>query len=271
MIKNAHWLKKRIRGKNFKVLDATWYLPNLKKYGYEDFKRAHIPGAIFFDIDKISDHKSSYPHMLPKKKDFERMVSGFGICNTDTIVIYCKTGILSSPRVWWTFRYFGHKNVYILNGGLKAWKLANGSLETKEKNHTKTYFKCRKIKDKLLTSYKDLKNYHISNNLSHLIIDCRPKNRFKALEDEPRANIGRGHIPNSLNYPFNIFDHNGYLRSKTQLKVLLKNVLLKKKEIICSCGSGISACNLALSLSHIGYKNWSVYDGSWTEWFIKNS
>ena len=114
LIKNS-WLKKNINQKNLKIIDASWYLPNAKRNAYKEFRNGHIKNAIFFDIEKICDNKSKLPHMLPRKKDFERKISKLGINNNDTLIIYCKTGILSSPRVWWTFSIFGHKKVYILD------------------------------------------------------------------------------------------------------------------------------------------------------------
>ena len=132
MIKKASWLKKNLHKKNIKIIDASWYLPNVNRDAYKEYKNGHIENALFFDIDRICDKKTHLPHMLPSAKKFEKEISKLGINKKDIIIIYCKEGILSSPRVWWSFYLYGHKEVYVLDGGLKAWKLAGGKLTTKK-------------------------------------------------------------------------------------------------------------------------------------------
>ena len=270
MIKKASWLLKNLNKKNIKIIDASWYLPNTDRDSYKEYLKSHIKNAIFFDIDKICDKKTHLPHMLPTEREFEKEINKLGIKNNDTVIIYCKEGILSSPRVWWMFHFYGHKRVYILDGGLKSWKLVGGTL-TKNKTKLKpSFYKCKLNKDKLIT-YRELASNLDKNTSNLLVIDARPNNRFLKIEDEPRKNIGKGNIPNSVSHPSTLFDYKGFLRTKTELKKILFNSINKNKRIICSCGSGVAACNIALALNYIGYKNWAVYDGSWTEWFLSQN
>ncbi len=269
MLKKASWLKKNISNKKIKVLDASWYLPNSGRNAYREYMSEHISNAFFFDIDKIADNKKNLPHMLPSKKKFEMEITRMGINNNDIIVIYCKEGLLSSPRVWWTFYYFGHKNVFILDGGLRAWKLVGGKLTNIISTNKKAFYKCRRRNTKIITSYCEL-NKKIKRKEQPLILDARPEARFKKKEEEPRKNIGKGIIPGSKSCPSSLFDFKGFLKSKNEIRKTFKKVSILKKVFICSCGSGVAACNIALSLEFIGYKNWSVYDGSWTEWYLNN-
>ena len=266
MIKKASWLKKNLYKKNIKIIDASWYLPNVNRTAYKAYKNGHIENALFFDIDRICDKNTHLPHMLPSAKKFEKEISKLGINKKDIIIIYCKEGILSSPRVWWSFYLYGHKEVYILDGGLKAWKLAGGKLTTKKTIIEITNYKCNVIKDKI-TDYYKLNIFLKQDNPNLTVIDARPELRFLKIEPEPRKNIGKGNIPKSINYPSTLFDIKGFLKTKTEIKKIFSKIK-KNKHIVCSCGSGVAACNVALSLNYIGKKNWSVYDGSWTEWYL---
>ena len=266
MIKKASWLKKNLHKKNLKVIDASWYLPTVNRDAYKEYKNGHIKNALFFDIDRICDKKTHLPHMLPSIKKFEKEMSKLGLNKKDTIIIYCKEGILSSPRVWWSFYFYGHKEVYVLDGGLKAWKLSGGKLTAKKTIIKSDNYKCNVIKDKI-TKYYKLYNFLIQNNPNLTIIDARPEARFFRIEPEPRKNIGKGNIPRSINLPSTLFDSKGFLKTKTEIKKIFLKIK-KNGRIVCSCGSGVAACNVAMSLNYIGNKNWSVYDGSWTEWYL---
>ena len=268
MLVKSTWLKKKLNNKNVKIIDASWYLPNSKRDAYREFRNNHIKNAVFFNIDKICDDNNSLPHMLPSKRKFEIEVSKLGINNYDTLIIYCNTGVLSSPRVWWTFYLFGHKKVYVLDGGLKAWKISGGVLTNHNNKFIKSNYKCKNMKKNLVISYSNLTSILNDNNLQLTILDARPMLRFLKIEDEPRNNIGKGTIPNSVNYPQTLFDTNGFLKSKKKIREILKNPINKNDLIVCSCGSGIAACNIAFSLQYIGNQNWTLYDGSWTEWYL---
>ncbi len=268
MIVNASWLKKNINKKNIKIIDASWYLPNSKRDGFTEYLYSRIPNAVFFDIDRVSKKNTSLPHMLPNVKVFEAEVSKLGIFKKDTIIIYCKDGINSSPRVWWTFKYFGHKKVYVLNGGFRAWKLVNGKIEKHKKYKKVSSYKSSRLNKNLLIHFSTLKKI-IRLNKEYIIIDVRPANRFNEKEPEPRVNVGKGSIPESINIPHYLLQQKGFLKLKLALKDILKKINLKNKFIVCSCGSGVSACNLAMALNYVGISNYKVYDGSWTEWYLK--
>ena len=268
MLINSHWLKKNIKKKNIKVLDASWYLPNIKRSAKKEFKQKRIPGAIFFDIDDICDKKSLLPHMLPCRKIFEKKISNLGICKNDYLVIYCCEGIMSSPRAWWMFKYFGHKNVFILNGGFRAWRQANGRIEGGNQKTKFSYYKTGRIKWNLNITYNKIINYK-KEKKKLCILDARPKSRFLEIDPEPRENIGKGHIEGSYSLEYSLLDRNGFLKNKSELRVIFKKTIKENQKIICSCGSGVSACALAFSLNYISNYAWSVYDGSWTEWYIK--
>ncbi len=270
MIVNASWLKRNIHNKNIKIIDASWYLPNSLRNSYKEYIYSHIPSAVFFDIDKICNKNTILPHMLPNKKLFETAVSKLGICARDTIIVYCKDGLKSSPRVWWTFKYFGHKNIFILDGGFRAWQLVHGEQKRTKKNNKMSNYKIHKIHKNLIISYKSLHNIFKDIN-KYIIIDGRPSKRFEGKEPEPRANIGKGTIPGSVNIPHDLLELKGFLKRRSDLKEIFKKIDFVDKQIICSCGSGINACNLAFALQSIGIINYTIYDGSWTEWYLRTS
>jgi len=270
MLITASWLKNNLYRQDVKVIDASWYLPNSGRNAFEEFKKSHIPKAVFFDIDKVSNKKTLLPHMLPSNAVFEKEVGNLGISNSDTIIIYCKEGIISSPRVWWTFLYFGHKKVFVLNGGYKAWKLNGGKQKFGAKKNKLKKYKCKKVRKDLVISYDNLYNLITKESTKYQVLDARPEKRFLEKEHEPRANIGKGKIPGSKSFPFSIFDVNGYLKKKSEIKKIIKNYNYTNKYYVCSCGSGVAACNIALSLHLIGISNWTVYDGSWTQWYLNN-
>ena len=268
MLISASWLKKNLNRQDIKVVDASWYLPTSGRSALKEYKKSHIPKAVFFDIDKVSSRKTLLPHMLPSDSFFEKEVGNLGIRNSDTIIIYCKEGVTSSPRVWWTFLYFGHKKVFILNGGYNAWRQNGGKQNFGIKKNKPKIYKCKKIRKNLVVDYDNLV---IKNNVDYLVLDARPKGRFLEKENEPRPNIGKGKIPGSKSFPFSNFDINGFLKTKSEIRNIIKSYSNKNKHYVCSCGSGVAACNIALSLHLIGLSNWTVYDGSWTQWYLKNN
>ena len=268
MLVSAHWLKKNLRKEKIKLLDASWYLPNINRNPKKEFMKKRIPKAVFFDIDDICDNRSFLPHMLPSTSVFEKKISELGIKSSDNIIIYCREGVMSSPRVWWMFKYFGHKKVFILNGGLRAWTLANGKISYGPENITKTKYKVGKVKSRLNLTYEKI--LYLKKKKEKInIIDARPNRRFLKLDPEPRKNIGRGIIEGSNSLEASSLELNGFFRTKKVVRGIFNKVINNNNKIICTCGSGISACSLAFSLSLIGKFNWSVYDGSWTEWYLK--
>jgi len=259
-------LNKIIRSDNLKIIDCRWYIDDKKK-GKEEYKKGHIPGAFFFDLEKYSDLKNPIPHMLPKKEKFINFLKKNGLSSNNDIVIYDQVGFFCSSRVWFTFLYYNFKKIKILNGGLKYWKERNFELS----NQKKITLKNKKIQikeNKMMVVNKEYVKKKIKDKKT-LIIDARPRNRFLGLEDEPRKNLKKGNIPRSINIPFtSLVDKRG--------RFLSKSILIKKferqanfsfiKEIICSCGSGITACNIIFGLNLLGIRNLKLYDGSWAQW-----
>ena len=256
-------LKKILNNNNLKILDSRWFLNESQK-GLKDFKKSHIPNAIFFDIDKNSNKKKKLPHMFPGKLQFENFLNKNGITQNSLIIIYDQEGFFSSSRVWFMLKYFGFDNTKILEKGFKGW-LKNGyptSNLVKKVTRVKNKISENKelIKDKKFIS-KNLKN----NDL--LILDARSKNRFLGKEKETRPNLYSGNIPGSINVPYTSLSKNGeFLNYEDLKKIFNKKMLSKKKNIICTCGSGITACNIILALEILGFKNYKLYDGSWAEW-----
>ena len=246
------------------ILDASWYLPIQERNAYEEYKKSHIPHALYFDIDKVCNIESDLPHTVPTELQFTSNIEELGINNKSHIILYCHDGIETSPRAWWLFKLFGHKNVSILNGGLKAWLNINGEKSTNIPKVFKSKY-ITKINKKLLATNADI--IDSLNKNRHQVVDARSIERFTGKEEEPRPGLQKGHIPNSINIPFNLFFNNGYfIKDKEIRDVLDNNNFNYSKNIISSCGSGVTACVLAFALELIGEKNWQVYDGSWSEW-----
>ena len=257
-------LSQILMNKNIKIIDASWFLGDTKK-GYKEYKKEHIPGAIFFDIEFFFKTRKNLPHMMPEERFFKNQVEKMGIKNSDKIIIYDQIGFFSSCRVWFTFKTFGHKEVMILDGGLKNWikeKLKTTSIiPTSKQSIYKVKFDKKKIKN-----MSDVRNAIYKNEF--LIVDARVEDRFNEKVDEPRKHVSRGKIPNSFNIPFNkIFDCEGFLLKDRKLKELFKfEKSFFEKNTIVLCGSGITACNIIFALEILGKKSNYLYDGSWSEW-----
>ena len=259
-------LNKTINSDNLKIIDCRWYIKDKRK-GRQEYMKGHIPGAIFFDLEKNSDSNNPIPHMLPKKKRFVSFLIKNGISSDNDIVIYDQVGFFCSSRIWFTFAYFNFKNIKILNGGIKYWNEHNFKLCVKKKN---TLIKQKiqlKVKKKMVVNHAYVRKKTRDNKT--LIIDARPKNRFLGLEDEPRKSLKKGNIPGSINIPFtSLVDKKGrFLRKSILKKKFEKQVNFSYiEEIICTCGSGVTACNIIFGLNLLGVQNLKLYDGSWAQW-----
>ncbi|XP_035381391.1 3-mercaptopyruvate sulfurtransferase-like [Electrophorus electricus] len=271
---NAKWLADAVKnnrvGTSLRILDASWYLPKVQRNATEEFKRCHIPGASFFDIDKCCDKTSPYEHMMPKESEFADYVGNLGIANNTHVVIYDGTdfGSFSAPRVWWMFRFFGHNSVSVLNGGLKNWLRESHPV-------TDQYFKpeCSIFKTSINAScvktYEDVLENITSKRFQ--LVDARVEGRFRGIEPEPREDTEPGHVPGAINMPFPSFmDSSGLERPVEDLTELFKQAGVDlQKPFWVSCGSGVTACHIALAAYLCGNADVCLYDGSWTEWFAK--
>ncbi|MDD7886330.1 sulfurtransferase [Flavivirga sp. 57AJ16] len=257
-IVSVAWLYNNLGASNLVILDGT-----INKVF--DTSQLQILKARFFDIkNKFSEAHAPFPSTFPTQEQFQKEARALGINKNSAIVIYDDKGIYSSARVWWLFKAFGHENVAVLNGGFPAWKKANYATETMKSYDGKPGDFEADYKPEHMTFFEDMKQ--ASKNKTHRIIDARSEGRFKSLEPEPREGLRMGTIPNSVNLPFTDLLDDGALKSKEDIGKALNKRADKDDAIIFSCGSGITACVLALGANIAGYKNISVYDGSWTEW-----
>jgi thiosulfate/3-mercaptopyruvate sulfurtransferase len=244
-------------------------MPSTNRNAYEEYKKEHIKNAVFFDIDKFSNKKTELPHMLPSEEEWEKIVSNLGITNEDRIIVYDNSDVISSCRCWYTFIFFGHNPnlVSVLNGGLLKWKKENKKTTNEILKHEKKNYKAMKLAY-LVKSKEEIDKNILEKNFQ--VIDARSKNRFLGLEKEPRQGIRSGSIQNSYCLPF------GELIDPKDKTFVEKNLIIKKfsniginneKNVVFSCGSGITAAVLGLAYSVINDKYLPViYDGSWAEY-----
>jgi thiosulfate/3-mercaptopyruvate sulfurtransferase len=262
---STDWLAAHLRDADLRVLDGSWHMPQAKRDPRAEFLNAHVPGAVFFDIDGIADHSTSLPHMLPTADAFADAVSGLGVASGDRVVVYDTRGVVSAARVWWTFRAFGHDAVAVLDGGLPKWNAEGRALESGEAKPVRRVFRATPqpalVRD--LAAMRD--------NLTtqrEQVLDARSAGRFAATEPEPRAGLRGGHIPGSLNLPSDtVVRANGTLLSPADLRKRFEAAGIQfDRPVTTTCGSGITASVLAFALHLLGHPRVAVYDGSWTEW-----
>jgi len=262
---STDWLAEHSMDPDLRILDASWYLPGDNRNPFEEYSRFHIPGARFFDIDKIADRNSRLPHMVPSQELFATKVRTMGIGNGHQIVVYDTAGIFSSPRVWWLFKLMGHKDIAVLDGGFPKWLAEGREVEDVFPQINERHYYSRK-QAQLVKSHAEVQK--ASSEGSPQILDARSKARFMGTVPEPRPSLRAGNIPNSINLPYtNLLNKNGTLKEKKDLLEEFESSGLDlDKPVITSCGSGITASILFLALDMIGHRNISLYDGSWVEW-----
>tara|TARA_Y100000589_G_scaffold331702_1_gene386468 strand:- start:1047 stop:1886 length:840 start_codon:yes stop_codon:yes gene_type:complete len=262
-------LNKKLKSKSIKIIDCRWFLEK-NKNGFDEFKKSHITNSIHFDLEKISNTKINIPHMMPTLTEFKKFLIKNDISKNSDVVIYDQIGFFCSARVWFTFKYFNFKKVRILNGGFNLWKEKNLPVDKIIKESKKGNYDLKDLKKNknMIISFKDLKEKILKNH-KITIFDARSQKRFFGLESEPRKDLKSGNISGSINLPYKeISSVNGKILSTDELKKIInkKKSLKKNDEIICTCGSGITACNIILVLDILGYKKLKLYDGSWAEW-----
>lgn len=259
------WLAERLSRDDVVAIEASFYLPDEGKDADALFAEAHLPGAVRFDVDAIADQTSSLPHMLPDAGTFGRLVGQLGIGTGDTLVIYDATDLLGGARAWWMFRHFGAKDVYLLEGGLRAWRAAGLPLESGQAKRKPKSFHATTGRNPVVAADGVL---DASRSGSAQIVDARSAARFAGDVAEPRPGLRAGHIPASRNLPWRaVLDRNGNLQSREELATLFRNAGIDTvRPIIASCGSGVSAAVLLLGLARLGIHDAALYDGSWSEW-----
>jgi len=263
---STEWLAENLGKPNVKVLDASFKLPGVLPLPKDDYLAAHLPGAVFFDVDAVSDHANPLPHMYPSAEQFGRDVGNLGIANADTVVLYDAGGWVAAPRAWWMFLAFGHSNVRILNGGLKKWRAEGRAVESGEVKPKPASFKASYDAKRVRSMQQLVANVE---SRAEQVIDARAADRFEGRAPEPRAGIRSGHIPGARNVPYNqLFDGaTGTMKPLEDLRAAFTNAGVKlDAPIVTSCGSGVSAGVLTLALYRLGITDTALYDGSWSEW-----
>jgi thiosulfate/3-mercaptopyruvate sulfurtransferase len=261
---SAEWLAERLGADRLVVVDGSWYLPAMKRDGFKEYQAAHIPGAVYFDIDEIADHGSGLPHMLPPPEAFALHMRRLGIGDGMTVVVYDGAGLFSAPRVWWTFRVFGVDDVFILSGGLPQWRAENRPVEAGMTTRPPAEF-TPKLNRALIVDLDRVEAALRSGSAQ--VVDVRPADRFRGEAPEPRPGVRSGHMPGSVNVPSSGLIENGTLASPDRIKAALAaGGVDPDKPVIASCGSGVSAAILWLALESIGKPPSALYDGSWSDW-----
>ncbi|MDX1540643.1 MAG: 3-mercaptopyruvate sulfurtransferase [Geminicoccaceae bacterium] len=260
------WMAERLGAPDVKVVDATWFLPTLKRDAKAEYAAAHIPGAVYFDIDDIADGASTLPHMLPDATKFASRVRKLGLGDGSRIVVYDANRFSASARVWWMFRLFGHQDVRVLDGGLEAWRAEGRPLSDDVVRPSERHFTARQ-NNVLVRDLEQVRRNLVERR--EQVIDARSPGRFAGTEPEPRAGLRSGHIPNSINLPhLDLIDpESGRMRPIDDLRPrFVQRRVALDAPIVTSCGSGVTAATVALALYRIGARDVAVYDGSWSEW-----
>ncbi len=261
---SADWLAAHLADPDLVVVDGSWHLPTMGRNGRREYDGIHIPGAVFFDIDAIADTSNPLPHMLPSAETFAAMVGALGIDEKQKIVAYDTLGFYSAPRVWWTFKVMGARDVTVLDGGLPKW-LAEGRPTDAERVARAPRTFHATLDPRVTVDLAGVRNGIAAGQLQ--LIDARPAARFRGEAVEPRPNVRSGHVPGSLSLPATEVIADGRLRDAAELnRAFAVAGVAFDKPIATSCGSGVNAAILNLALETLGVKGSRLYDGSWTEW-----
>ena len=266
---NTDWLEKNLN--NVKILDASWHMSNTGRDAHKEFLTEHLENSQFFDLDKNSKLDTTLPHMLPSTKKWQEIISSYGINNQDKIVIYDNSDIISSCRCWYMFVYFGHdiNKVFVLDGGLKKWKIDNKKITNNLTTNNRTNYLVKEIKKLVLNKLQI--DVNIKSN-KFQVIDARGRKRFEGNEPEPRPGLKSGSITNSKNLPFNecINKSDHTFKNREELMKVFENAGINNSiQQAFTCGSGVTACILAMANKIINDKNPIIYDGSWSEYGLK--
>ena len=263
---STEWLADHLEAPDIRIVDGSFYLPAQKRNPRAEYESQHIPGAVFFDIDEIADTTSSLPHMLPSPEKFSARVRKLGLGDGNKIVIYDTTPMTGAARVWWMFRAMGHKDVAILDGGLPKW-MAEGRPVTDDPPLPRNRHFTARLDNTLVRSLDDVTE--LIQSKREQIVDARAAARFRGEAPEPRAGLRGGHMPGAFNLPYNelIDPRTGTMLPSEQIaNRIAGSGIDPTKKATASCGSGVTACVVALGLYLIGAPHAAVYDGSWTEW-----
>ncbi|WP_343116475.1 3-mercaptopyruvate sulfurtransferase [Ostreiculturibacter nitratireducens] len=266
---STDWLEAHLKDPDLRVIDASWYLPDMNRDPKAEYEAAHIPGARFFDIDRISDTRSGLPHMAPTPEMFVSRMRAMGIGDGHQVVVYDGAGMFSAPRVWWLFRLMGKTDVAVLDGGFPKWQAEGRPVEDMP-----PVMRDRHISvSRQANLVKDVTQVASASKLGdHAILDARSPGRFRGDEAEPRPGLRSGHIPGSKNVHYrSLLNDDGTMKSPEELVRIFDGVGVDRgKPVITSCGSGVTAAIINLALERMGHRNHALYDGSWAEWGMYN-
>jgi thiosulfate/3-mercaptopyruvate sulfurtransferase len=266
---STQWLAEHLSAPDVRIVDATWFMPGVERDARAEYAQGHIPGAVFFDIDEISDLSSPLPHMAPPPEKFSSRVRKMGLGDGNRIVVYDAHGVFSAARVWWTFRLMGHEDVVVLDGGLPKWVAEGRAMEDMPPPPRERHFTARFNAD-LVRSAAQVKR--VLESGKEQLLDARPAARFTGDVPEPRAGLRSGHMPGARNLPASLLTHaDGTLLAAPELEAAFEAAGIDlARPVVTTCGSGITASLLALALARLGRWRTPVYDGSWAEWGAEN-
>ncbi|CAH5994529.1 MAG: 3-mercaptopyruvate sulfurtransferase [Citrobacter koseri] len=265
----ADWLAEHIDDPQIQIIDARMAPPGQEDRDVaSEYRSGHIPGALFFDIEALSDHTSPLPHMMPRPEAFAVAMRELGVHQDRHLVVYDEGNLFSAPRAWWMLRTFGVENVSILAGGLAGWQRDELSLQEGEVELPEGEFDVKFTAEKVVRLTDVLLASH---ERTAQIVDARPAPRFNAEADEPRPGLKRGHIPGALNVPWTELVREGELKTTDELDVIFfSHGVSFDRPIIASCGSGVTAAVVVLALATLDVPNVALYDGAWSEWGARN-
>ncbi|WP_158965270.1 3-mercaptopyruvate sulfurtransferase [Chachezhania sediminis] len=262
---STEWLAAHLKDPDLRVLDGSTYLPGAGRDGKVEYGAAHIPGARFFDIDDISNHRSDLPHMAPPAEKFMSRLRAMGVGDGHQVVVYDGSGLFSAARVWWLFKLMGKTDVAVLDGGFPKWQAEGRPVEDMPPVVRDRHMTAR-VRNALV---RDVTQVSQAIKLGdHEIIDARSAERFRGEVPEPRAGLRSGHIPTSKNVPYTtLLNGDGTMKSPDEMRAVFEAAGVDlSKPAITTCGSGVTAAVLCLAMERMGKPDYALYDGSWTEW-----
>lgn len=261
---STEWLAANLGAPDLVVVDGSWHLPPTGRSGAAEYREQHIPGAVFFDLDAISDQATDLPHMLPDAHTFSRMVGALGIGDGLRIVVYDSAGFFSAPRVWWTFKAFGASDVMLLDGGLPKWLAEARPTDSDPVRRAPAIFTPR-FDHGVVADTAQVERALASGSAQ--LLDARSQGRFMGTEPEPRPELSSGHMAGAFNLPYRAVLEDGRLAAPDVVRAAVaESGIDLARPVITTCGSGVTAAILWLALESIGKRPLALYDGSWTEW-----
>jgi thiosulfate/3-mercaptopyruvate sulfurtransferase len=261
---SGDWLQERLGTPALSIVDGSWYLPAHNRDGRAEFEACHIPGAVFFDQDRIVEPGSTLPHALPSPEVFARQVAAMGISEADTIVVHDGPGFFSAARVWWMFRIMGAGKVFLLDGGFDRWK-AEGRPVTSEPTQVRTAAFAARFDSAGVVGFPEMMAI-VRQGLAQ-VADARPAGRFTGDLPEPRPGMRSGHMPGALSVPSSELSRDGSVLPPDELRALFKEAGIDlSRPVVTTCGSGVTAAAISFALQSLGHEQNRLYDGSWSEW-----